>query len=469
MAMARTVVAAAVRGAAGEGGAVSDQTPFLLAPDAARPQTGGDAAPGKAASDARDVARRWVRAQGVNAQRHLARLRPFQRDWFGEGLARPREAQIQAANALIAKVRARQEARIARLKRVAAAASKTPSTARLSAFARAKDDAVRGTRQTEGVWHFYDSLFAQRKGVFANELAAMDRIALDCYQACYMGLGRARSLPTPPPFAYHEPSSGPATWRRGVEVPKLARAANPFPLVRLPFHRITNPWSLGAVPHEVGHNIHADLGLWKVTPRLIATRLRKMGYGGQAVATWARWHKEIYADLIGVLLIGPAYVESLMDVVGKAPARVANYRAEGVHPVSYLRPYISTALMRRIDFGAEARAFDAGWRSIYGDDVRRRLPAHLRKGFSKASEAVVEELCLRPMAAYGNRRLTDVVSFRPQDQATVREAAERMARGTNPGIAPARFLISAARNALDRRLAPPETIARNFYTTLTGS
>jgi hypothetical protein len=47
------------------------------------------------------------------------------------------------------------------------------------------------------------------------------------------------------------------------------------------------------------------------------------------------------------------------------------------------------------------------------------------------------------------------------------EAAERMSRGIDPGIVPARFLVGATRSAIDRRLAPPELIARNFYLELT--
>jgi len=416
-----------------------------------------------------DVTRHWVRAQVVSAARHLERLRPFKREWFGEGQARPREAHIKAVNVLIGAERRKQKARVATLQRLGAKAITRPTTPALGRFAAAKDATYLGTRRTEGIWHFYDELFAQRKGVFAKELGAMDRIALDCYQAVWMGLGKARSLPSPPPFSYFEPSGGPATWRRGVPVPKLARGKNPFPLIRLPFHRIVNPWSLGAMPHEVGHNIHADLGLWQVTPRLIARRLSAMGVPDDAVRTWARWHKEIYADLIGVLLIGPAYVDSLMDVVGKGPDRVATFRPDGVHPTSYLRPFIATALIRRIGFADRARSVEAGWRKIYGPEVAARVPAQMRKGFPQAASAVVEELTFRKMAAYGGKSLAEVVRFTPRDAATVTEAAERLARGTNPGILPNRFLISAAREALSRNLAPPETITRNFYTTLTGS
>jgi hypothetical protein len=48
----------------------------------------------------------------------------------------------------------------------------------------------------------------------------------------------------------------------------------------------------------------------------------------------------------------------------------------------------------------------------------------------------------------------------------IEEAARRLATGTDPGVIPERFLIGAARVALEQRLARPEVIADNFYREL---
>jgi len=48
----------------------------------------------------------------------------------------------------------------------------------------------------------------------------------------------------------------------------------------------------------------------------------------------------------------------------------------------------------------------------------------------------------------------------------IEEAARRLAAGNDPGIIPERFLIGAARAALDRRLARPGVISENFYREL---
>ena len=205
-----------------------------------------------------------MRSQIVNARRHAAAVRDFDRAEFGEEATAPKEANIQAVNVLLKQVSEGQGQAIQQLEQDGAAALRRPDPASLGAFARAKDRAQTQTQLTEKVWMFYFNLFDQRTGPFRDQLLAMDRIALDCYRACYMGLGKARSIPTPPPMAYVEAGYGPATYRRGVKLTKLGKRANPFPLVKLPYHRLVNPWSLGAVPHEIGHNLQNDLSLWPV-------------------------------------------------------------------------------------------------------------------------------------------------------------------------------------------------------------
>jgi hypothetical protein len=62
--------------------------------------------------------------------------------------------------------------------------------------------------------------------------------------------------------------------------------------------------------------------------------------------------------------------------------------------------------------------------------------------------------------------LAQVIRFGAKEQQMIEEAARRLAAGTDPGIIPARFLIGAARVAIDERLARPGIIAENFYKEL---
>ena len=139
----------------------------------------------------------------------------------------------------------------------------------------------------ERIWDFYFELFGQRQSQFADWLLSCDRIALDCYQDVYMGLGTAKSIPAPPPFSYMRTGFSPATFRRGIPLRRLGQQFNPFPLIQLPYHRLVNPWTLGAVLHEVSHNLHNELGLARMIPRNIAQRLLQAGCGRFVASVWA--------------------------------------------------------------------------------------------------------------------------------------------------------------------------------------
>src|SRR5262249_24067644 len=149
----------------------------------------------------------------------------------------------------------------------------------------------------ERIWDHYNELFSQRTRAEGIMLLACDRIALDCYQYVYLGLGTPRSIPTPPPFSYMRTGFSPATYRRGIPLTRLGRQINPFPLVQLPYHRLVNPWTLGAILHEVAHNIQSDVGLSRVVPARIRSVLMQAGLPATVASTFARWNREMFADM----------------------------------------------------------------------------------------------------------------------------------------------------------------------------
>lgn len=408
----------------------------------------------------------WIRAQGLNVTRHAAALRPFRADEFGTGAAAPSAGHLQAVNALIRQLRGELLRLSGRVDEEARRAVRQPDTRRLQALVSSKERAHTWVREVERIWDFYFELFGQRQSVFADALLSCDRIALSCYQAAYLGIGEAKPLPAPPPFSFMRTGFSPATFRRGIPLRRLGRRLNPFPLVQLPYHRLVNPWTLGAVLHEVSHNLQSDLGLNEAVPRAVARRLLDEGCPPAVVRTWVRWNREVYADLSALLLGGPAVVGSLLDVVGRSPEAVLTYNPRGPHPTPWFRAWISVELLRRMGFPEQADRYGRLWRSIYPDPRAGNLPRELLSTFATAYPAVVDALCFRPFAELGRRSLAQVIPFGAKEHAMQTEAAERLAAGTDPGIIPARFLIGATRSALDRRLARPGVITRNFYTEL---
>jgi hypothetical protein len=347
-------------------------------------------------------------------------------------------------------------------------AAQNPFQTNLRRVFEQKEQAHDWVRATEQIWDFYFELFGQRSSKpYGNWLLSCDRIALDCYQAAYLGVGVAKSVPAPPPFSYMRTGFSPATFRRGIPLQRLGRRMNPFPLVQLPYHRLINPWTLGAILHEVSHNLQNDLGLAPVLPREITRELTRAGHPPVVVSAFTRWNREIFADLSGLLLGGPAVVGSLMDVVGRSPRATTTYSSRGPHPTPYLRTFISIELLRRMGFPEEATAYRRAWRRVYPSGRGSNIPPALLDTFEDAHRRVVDVIGFRRYPELGNKSYSEVIRFRPKEQEMIEEAARRLAAGTDPGVIPARFLIGATRVALDRGLARPQAITDSFYQELT--
>ncbi|HKF47388.1 MAG TPA: hypothetical protein VKB38_08515 [Terracidiphilus sp.] len=408
----------------------------------------------------------WLRAQAINTTRHAAGLRPFKSDEFGTGAEAPTAGHLQAANKMIKGLRSGLLKISGRVRTSAERAMEAPSTPRLQAMVRRKARAHHWVRGIEKIWNFYFELFGQRQTRYAKWLLSCDRIALDCYRACYLGLGQAKSIPAPPPFCYMATGFAPATFRRGIPLKKLGKQFNPFPLVQLPAHRLTNPWTLGAVLHETGHNLQTDLGLSRDVPRKVGGSLLNAGIDRQVARTWVRWNREMFADMLAVLLGGPMIVGSLVDILAREPETVSHFNPRGPHPTPLFRTLINTELLRRMGFVEDAKAYKRLWLKIYPKPAPGGIPRSLLRSFLKACPVAVDAMCFQPYRALGNKSLYQVLAFGKKEQQMIEEAAVRLADGTDPGIIPERFLIGAVRLALDRQHARPGILTRNFYRAL---
>lgn len=422
--------------------------------------------PAAAARPQRSALADWLKIQPVSVARHAAALRPFTREEFGDTAASPTEGHIQAANALIAKLREGLLRLAGEVTTTSAAAQREPRSENLERMLARKDRAQGWVQSIEKIWDFYFELFGQRQSRFGDWLLSCDRIALDCYQQAFLHVGEAKSIPAPPPFVYMRTGLSPATFRRAVPLKRLGLQPNPFPLIELPYHRLTNPWTLGAILHEVSHNLQNDLGLDQVVPQNIAARLVAHGIPPAVAAVWKRWNRETFADMSGLLLGGPGVVESLMDVVGRSRESTMSYHEGAVHPTPYLRTFISCELLRRMGFPREAAEYRQTWSRLYPDPRRSDIPRAMLATFADAHAIVVDTICFQKYAQLGGKSLAEVQMFGPKEQTIVEEAARRLAAGTDPGVVPERFLIGALRVAIDRGLARPGVLTKNFYSEL---
>src|SRR2546422_4290625 len=409
----------------------------------------------------------WLTIQGINLSRHANSLRPFTKDEFGSGPAAPSEAHIKAVNHFIDGFHIKLDEMMRWVEAAASTAKREPTSERLRVLLQRKEVAGNRVLYVEGVWDFYFDLFVQRLSSFSERLLSVDRICANCYEDLYVGIGAAQPTPSLLPFSYGHTGFSPATYRRGVPLPRLSYNKNLFPLIMLPQHRLDNVWALSSVLHEVSHNLQADLGLWDEMPGHIYQRLTEEGRIAPKVArVWARWHKEMMADMFALLLGGPAAVESLMDVVGRAPASTVKFNPMGVHPTPYLRVLISLILMRRMRFEKMAGDLQRVWKRLYPRLTPADIPPPIMETFQRASELAVDTMAFQPYRQFANKSLVQVLKFGPKEMTIVEQAGRQLAAGKEIGAVPARFMIGAARFALDNRLATPQAITDNFYRIL---
>src|SRR5215467_11285974 len=244
----------------------------------------------------------WLTIQGINLSRHANSLRPFNKDEFGSGPAAPSEAHIKAVNRFIDGFRIKLDEMMRWVDAAARTAKSDPTRERLRVLLERKEVAGNRVLYVEGIWDYYFDLFVQRLSSFSDRLLSVDRICANCYEDLYVGIGAAQPTPSLLPFSYAQTGFSPATYRRGVPLPRLRYNKNLFPLIMLPQHRLDNVWALSSVLHEVSHNLQADLGLWDEMPGHIYKRLTGEGrIAPSVVRVWGRWHKEMMADMFALL------------------------------------------------------------------------------------------------------------------------------------------------------------------------
>lgn len=304
-------------------------------------------------------------------------------------------------------------------------------------------------------WGLFFEVFSQRGSAFAPVLAAHDVIAADCYsaaRAAVPGVLRGSRLK---PLTYMQHSASPATWRGGIHLSRLLGDPNPFPLIRIPWDR-DNPWQ-GVFLHEVAHNLQADLGIWQENRAAVLSRIVRAARDASLAQVYARWHKEIFADLAGLLLGGPAVAWGLAMFLAHPLPRAATYRPDGPHPTGYIRVLILAEMLRRMGFAADAARLGRVWRKLY--DVRHfnRLPARLLATAPRLIRHVVDEIAFQTRRNLAQHALADVIPFRQGDEEAIRHVAERLSEGHPPPKSlPPRHLVSAASYALvTGRISPP--------------
>lgn len=352
----------------------------------------------------------------------------------------PSGAHFSAANKRLARID--REVR-RRLESLLGAGAQAPHQRVLQRIALVEREIDRARR----AFGLFFEVFSQRGSTFAPALAAHDAIAVSCYDCVRESSPEMFRGPLLKPVSYMEHGYSPATMRRGVVLNRLLGEPNPFPVIRIPWDR-DSPWQ-AVFLHEVAHNLQADLGIWQENRQAVVNRaLRSAGQPALA-RIYARWHKEIFADLAAILLGGPAAAWGMASFLAHPAPRVLSFKPTGAHPTAYLRVFLLAEMLVRLGFTREAGRLRRVWTELYGPHAPGRIPPWIVLSADQLIPQVVDEIAFQPRRGLAQRALVDVMPFHRSDQRAILAAARQLARGVMPTDLPPRFLVSAASYALE--------------------
>ena len=225
----------------------------------------------------------------------------------------------------------------------------------------------------EELLRYLSAMAQQRTSERSSFLADADAMADACYApilefAAVQGLDLRTTRPV----------SVAGDWSLSI-VPRFA-STRVAPL-RLPAGFDDNLWRWPAIAHEVAHDfyfsletIERDLRGRLGLPHRVEVPMSEMELdGGWLRRMYGAWLPEVFADLLGALMLGPAYVETMVRSFRNpgSPQRTAAILQDGgvidEHPPDRLRVYMATRVLHHLGRHESADELWERWQNDHPD------------------------------------------------------------------------------------------------------
>jgi hypothetical protein len=316
-------------------------------------------------------------------------------------------------------------------------------------------------------WDFFrDKLDLRHSPTHKDPLWVADTIAWDCHRpvmerAAQLGIVDHNKL-REPPLVYCTADYSPATWVRGSR-PNDGRAYDlgetrlPIPVIEMPWDHLGCAWEYLALHHEVGHDIEADLSLRPVLQLSLQNKLSAAGVPNKRIAIWLKWVGEIFADLCGLELAGPAFADSLMHLLLLPSVAVKTFDEDDPHPTHYPRILMNAEYIRTVlgtssamletsqAMKDHAARIETTWKNIYGNTSGNPDLDAFLEDFPKVAESLMN----MKFAELQNHTVRELIPYTEADDLRIRSAERFFRTNMNrPNALPIRHAVSAARIAL---------------------
>jgi hypothetical protein len=318
---------------------------------------------------------------------------------------------------------------------------------------------IKNVIRSHKTWDFFRDKLALRHSPSHKEpLWVADTIAWDCHrpvmnQAVQFGIVNANQL-REPPLIYCTADYSPATWVRGSR-PNDGRAYDlgetllPIPVIEMPWDHVTNAWEYLALHHEVGHDIESDLKLRPVLQNSLQQVLSGASVPLSRIKVWLKWEAEVFADLCGLQLAGPAFTEALINLLLLPAANVKTFDEDDPHPTHYTRILMNAEYIRTLGNAQaikdHAAQLETKWKSVYGVDSGDTDLDAMTQDFPLVFQSLMDT----KFPILKDHTVRELMPFTDVDDAKIRFAEKFFLKGTNrPNDLPLRHTVSAARFAI---------------------
>jgi hypothetical protein len=235
--------------------------------------------------------------------------------------------------------------------------------------------------------------------------------------------------------------------------------------LRLPVGFERSLWGWPAIAHEVAHDfyyslepldreLHARLHL----PREVELPLSP----GELDGAWLRqlfgaWLPEVFADVMGTITLGPAYVETMRRTFRNpsSPQRTAAILQDNAlideHPPARLRLYMATRVLHHLGRHKEADALWEQWEAEHADVRLYYLPLGGQwvgladEALHSIADSFIDELVQRPWPELEGFHLRDIpgLAYLHAEHAEVERLSRDLALGDTVD-ADVRWIMAAA-------------------------
>ena len=312
-------------------------------------------------------------------------------------------------------------------------------------------------RGLDALLRYLKTMAQQRMYGRSSFVGDADAMADACY-APILEFARAQGLD----LRTSQPVVVTGDWDLSI-VPRFA-STRVAPL-RLPVGFEHSLWRWPAIAHEVAHDFYYSLG---PLDRDLHARLRLPHEvelpmsPGELDGTWLRqlfgaWLPEIFADVLGTVSLGPAYVETMRRAFRNpsSPQRTAAIFQDNAlideHPPARLRLYMATRVLHHMGRHEEATAQWEQWEAEHADVRLYYLPLGGQwvgladEALHTIADAVIDTLVQDPWPELEGFHLRDIpgLAYLHAEHAEVARLADQLARGQTVD-ADVRWIMAAA-------------------------